>query len=235
MRSYITIFGFILLISIISTGCKKTPENNPPVITSVSLSPKIVKPDSSAIVAVKASDNDGDLIVYSYLPSAGIIIGNGSNVRWVAPDSIGTYSLIVKASDDKGGVTIDSSARLEVREVVTPTQLKGTATFRNGLTGDLSNSRVALYASKADWISGFPQDTLMTKSGSFSIINFTMDNIAPGNYYVDIWKDNDNSFTHSNGDFLGWYGSGDLFNPQPDPVHISEGETTEIIIQMYIY
>jgi hypothetical protein len=235
MRTYINLSGLILLISLSIAGCNKVEENNPPVITSVSLNPEIVNPDSLTIVKVKATDNDGDLIVYSYFPSGGFIIGTGASVRWLAPDSTGIYSLVIKASDDKGGVTVDSSASLEVREVVTPTRLHGTATFSTGTIGDLSNSRVALYASLADRIAGFPQKTMVVTSGSYSMINFTMEDVIPGDYFIDVWKDNDNSLTYSNGDFLGWCGSGDLLNPKLDKVQISEGQTVEVIIQMYIY
>jgi len=236
MRSYINVFGLILLISVITAGCKKTTENNPPVITSVTLTPKVVNPDSSTVVQVKATDNDGDLIVYSYYPSAGIVIGSGSNVRWLAPDTAGIYSLIIKASDASGDYSSDSVS-LTVSEIVTPTLLQGTATFAVGLEGDLSNSRVAIYASMADRIAGFPLKSMFTGSGSFSILNFTMDlkDIDPGDYFVDVWKDNDNSLTYSNGDYIGWYGSGDLLNPQLTKVHIVRGETAKVNIQMYIY
>jgi hypothetical protein len=235
MRSSINIIGLILLITFIATGCKKVEENNPPVITSVTLNPLVVNPDSSTMVKVKATDNDGDLIVYSYTPSGGIIIGNGANVRWLAPDSAGIYTLIIKASDDKGGVTIDSTAILEVREVVTPTQLQGTATFAVGMEGDISYSRVAIYASLADREAGLPQKSIITSSGNYSLVNFTMTGITPGDYYLDVWKDNDNSLTYSNGDYLGWYGSGNLLNQQLYQIQIAEGETKHITIQMYIY
>jgi hypothetical protein len=234
MRSYINFIGFVLLVSFIIAGCKKTVENNPPVITSVTVSPKTVTPGSSTQVVVKATDNDGDLIVYSYVPSGGYILGTGSSVNWLAPDSVGDYTLIIKASDGSGDYSIDSIS-LAVREFVTPTQLKGTATFSVGVEGDLSNSRVSLYASLADREAGMPQKSIVTGSGSFSILNFTMDSITPGDYYIDIWKDNDNSLTHSNGDFLGWYGSGNLLNPQLTKQHFAEGETVTITMQMFIY
>jgi hypothetical protein len=234
MRPYINIFSLLLLISIFIAGCKKTPENNPPVITSVTLNPKAVTPGSSILIQVKATDNDGDLIMYSYFPSAGIIAGTGANVSWLAPDTTGIYSLIIRASDDKGGVSTDS-VTLVVSEFVTPTQILGKAIFSNGTQGDLSYSRVALYASLADRTADIPQKIAITKLGSFSIVNFEMDSITPGDYFLDVWKDNDNSETYSNGDFLGWYGSGDLLNPHLNKIHIVQGQTTEVIVQMYIY
>jgi hypothetical protein len=234
MRSYLNIFGLILLISFIVTGCNKKVENNPPVITSVTLSPKIVTPDSITMVKVKATDNDGDLIVYSYYPSAGAIFGTGANVIWHAPDSVGIYTLIVKASDGSGDSGIDS-INLIVSEIPTPTQLEVTAAFAVGMEGDLSNSRISLFSSLADRIARFPQKTMLTGPGSFSILSFTMDSVPPGNYFIDVWKDNDNSSSFSNGDFLGWYGSGNLLNQQLDMVTILPGKKTEVIIQMYIY
>jgi hypothetical protein len=234
MRSYLNIFGLILLVTFIIAGCKRTEENNPPVITSVTLTPMVINPDSITSVQVKATDNDGDLIVYTYYPSAGIIFGTGSNVYWQAPDTVGVYQLKIKAADGSGDFSMDSIS-LRVSEYTKPTLLKGTATFASGTVGDLSHSRIALYASVADWISDSYQKSIISGSGSFSALNFTMSGIAPGDYYMDVWKDNDNSLSHSNGDFLGWYGSGDLLNPQLAKVHITEGETTEINVQMYIY
>lgn len=234
MQSLVKLCSISLLLFIVVAGCKKVEENNPPVITSVTLNPEAVTPGSSVIVEVKATDNDGDLIIYTYMPSAGTIFGTGSSVSWLAPDTAGIYPLIIKASDESGDYSIDSVS-LVVSDIITPTELQGAATFPVGVTGDLSNSRVSLYASLADRIAGFPQKSMITGSGSFSIVNFTMQEIIPGDYYIDVWKDNDNSLTYSNGDFLGWYGSGDLLNPQLNKVSIIEGHTTHVNIQMYIY
>jgi hypothetical protein len=234
MRAYLYHLVIILMISAAMAGCTKVKENNPPIITSVSLNPKIVTPGSSALIEVKATDNDGDLIIYSYTPSAGIVFGTGANVSWLAPDTAGVYSLKVKVSDDSGDYTMDSIS-LTVSNVTTPTQIKGTATFSTGLEGDLSYSRVSIYSSLADREADLPQKSIITGLGSFSIINFTMDSITPGDYYLDIWKDNDNSFSYSNGDYLGWYGSGNLLNPNLSMLHIVEGETTHINVQMFIY
>jgi len=62
-----------------------------------------------------------------------------------------------------------------------------------------------------------------------------MTGITPGVYYLDVWKDNDNSLTYSNGDYLGWYRSGNLLNKNLYQIQIAEGETKHITIQMYIY
>ncbi len=56
----------------------------------------------------------------------------------------------------------------------------------------------------------------------------------PGNYYLDVWKDNDNDNVWSVGDFVGWYGSGALSAPALTEFQITEGQTVTINVSMIV-
>ena len=68
----------------------------------------------------------------------------------------------------------------------------------------------------------------MAVSGSGANVSYTIPNVNPGNYYLDIWKDNDNNGFWSIGDFVGWYGSGAWSAPTLTEFQISEGQTVNI-------
>lgn len=190
-------------------------------------------PGSSALIEVTAIDNNGDNILYEYSPSAGTIIGIGSSVSWLPPATEGGYSLAIKASDNKGGVSYDT-IKVMVSEKAIPTKVIGTATFPIGVYGNLTGSKIGLYESLSKWTAKQPFRTETTTEGSYSIVNFTMDDIVPGTYYLDIWKDNDNSSTWSKGDYIGWYGIGKKDNPSLKSFKVLKGQTIKVNLQMYI-
>ena len=67
-----------------------------------------------------------------------------------------------------------------------------------------------------------------------STVSFTLSNVNPGNYYLDVWKDIDNSATWTSGDYVGWYGSGGLGSPQLTEFQIAQGQTFNCTVDMYI-
>ena len=119
--------------------------------------------------------------------------------------------------------------------VVTPgvTQVTGTATFAAGSSGDLSNAKVSLYTSLANWNTNTPVKFGVV-SGSGASATFVLAGLNPGNYYLDVWKDNDNNATWSTGDFVGWYGSGGLGSPNLTEFQIADEETKSFTIEMQI-
>lgn len=74
-------------------------KNHAPIILSISADPNRVQPGDSSTINVVASDDDDEYITYDYSTTGGTISGSGSLVTWTAPDSVGSYSITVEASD----------------------------------------------------------------------------------------------------------------------------------------
>lgn len=113
------------------------------------------------------------------------------------------------------------------------TIVKGNASFPAGVTGDLTNAKVSLYTSYDNWNNNQPIKFAAVSGGGASV-TFELKDVLPGNYYLDIWKDIDNSATWSSGDYVGWYGSGGLGSPFLTEFQITDGQTVEIDVDMYI-
>lgn len=119
------------------------------------------------------------------------------------------------------------------KEAKTTTTIKGTAFFPAGVSGDLSNVKVSIYTSLDNW--NFNQPIKFASAeGSGATVTFSMTDVLPGNYYLDVWKDIDNTANWTSGDFVGWYGSGGLGSPALTEFQITDGQTMTFDVQMYI-
>jgi len=112
-------------------------------------------------------------------------------------------------------------------------KIKGTASFPAGVSGDLSNAKVSIYTNYDNWLFNQPIK-FVGAQGAGASVTFEMTDVLPGNYYLDVWKDIDNSATWSSGDFVGWYGSGGLGSPSLTEFQVVGGQTVNMNIQMYI-
>jgi uncharacterized protein (DUF2141 family) len=130
-------------------------------------------------------------------------------------------------------IVLSSCAKKSEDSAPTETTVKGTVTFPAGVSGDLSNAKVSLYTSITEW-----QNNIPVKYGSVvgagANVTFSITGINPGTYYLDVWKDVDNSGNWSVGDFVGWYGTGSLGSISLQPFQISTGGTFNANITMYI-
>jgi hypothetical protein len=116
----------------------------------------------------------------------------------------------------------------------TPVQkVNGTISFPAGVSGDLSNTKVSLYLSYTEWQNNSPVSFVRTSGGGASA-TYEFSSINTGNYYMDAWKDIDNSGTWSVGDYIGWYGSGGLGAPALTPFQVASGQTFTANMSMYI-
>jgi len=104
------------------------------------------------------------------------------------------------------------------------TKITGKAHLEPGTPGDLSNAMVSIYVSQDDWNTYNPV-LLADVTGTGAKINFVFSDVVPGNYYLDIWVDNDLSDDWSLGDFVGWYGSGNKNAPALSPFMVAENKT----------
>lgn len=194
------------------------------------ITPGSVNANGIASVAVVASDPDNDPLTYSYTVTGGAITGSGAAVSWTAPSAPGAHSVTVTVSDGKGGSATGNGA-LTVLEAVT--QVTGTARFPAGTSGDLSNAKVSLYTSYDNWVYNQPIK-FGAVSGAGASVSFSITGVNPGNYYLDVWKDIDNSGTWTSGDYVGWYGSGGLGSPALTEFQIAQGQTFNCTVDMYI-
>ena len=225
------IFAMLAMISAITfSSCKEDESNSSPTISSVVVAPGSINANGIASVTVTATDPDGDALTYAYTVTGGAISGTGASVSWTAPSAAGAHSVTVTVSDGNGGQAVGNGA-LTVLQAVT--QVTGTAKFPAGTSGDLSNSKVSLYTSWDNWVNNQPIK-FGAVSGSGASVNFTLTDVNPGNYYLDVWKDIDNSAGWSSTDYVGWYGSGGLGSPALTEFQISQGQTFSCTVNMYI-
>jgi len=133
-----------------------------------------------------------------------------------------------------GLIVVLSSCKKEEEEPPPPvTKVVGTAQFPAGTSGDLSNAKVSLYTSYDNWENNVPIK-FDAVSGSGASVTFEISNVLPGNYYLDVWKDIDNNAFWSVNDFVGWYGSGGLGSASLTEFQITEGQTFNCSVNMYI-
>lgn len=207
--------------------------NHAPYISSVIVTPASVQPNGIATVIVNAGDLDGDVLSYTYIVSAGAIAPNGNMATWTAPSTTGVHSVSVQVSDGNGGTAANSGVLTVAGGGGNTGTVSGTAFFPSGTGGDLSNSKVSLYITIDDWNNNEPFLFGLCQ-GAGSSVTFSLNNVNPGNYYLDVWKDNDLSTFWSVGDFVGWYGSGGLGSPSLTPFQMSNGGTFNCQVNMYI-
>jgi uncharacterized protein (DUF2141 family) len=111
--------------------------------------------------------------------------------------------------------------------------ISGTLSLAPGMSGDLNNTRVAIYASYDDWAN---DRTLMfvAASGSGSTASYTISNVTPGTYYLDAWKDVNNSGSWDSGDLFGVYGTTQWPNPTLSPFQVIAGQTSTINVSIIV-
>jgi hypothetical protein len=74
-----------------------------PVITSLEAeAPGWTAPLDSLQVTCDASDQNGDVLSYSWSASGGNITGTGAIVNWIAPEEVGMYDITVVVDDGHG-------------------------------------------------------------------------------------------------------------------------------------
>jgi hypothetical protein len=228
--SLIGFLGLAFVTLMLISSCSEKVQSIP-VIKKVTISPDTVQAGGIALVKTTATDADGDALVYSYSPSAGSITGYGDSVYWLAPLTGGLYKTIVRVTDPSGNQTVDS-VKLFVLSSGKST-VSGTASFPDGINFDLSSSKARLFTSLAARAAGQSADSVNV-FGFGSIVSFSFPAVTPGTYYLDVWKDMDNSITISAGDFIGWYGSGDLSNMVLKPLVVQDSISSQVQVEMYV-
>lgn len=112
-------------------------------------------------------------------------------------------------------------------EPVAVMQISGSASLPAGAGGDLGNARAAIYRSLEEWHHNTPVAGVRA-TGDGARISFAFAELVPGTYYLDVWKDNDNSAGWTCGDFAGWFGAGNLEAPELVTLEVRDGETCDV-------
>lgn len=96
-------------LTIFLNELKPTPfQNNAPVITSLLASTDTVVPGGTILFTVAANDPDGDPLTYAWSATGGSIPGTLASATWTAPSDPGVYTITVRVSDNRGGLTMAS-------------------------------------------------------------------------------------------------------------------------------
>jgi hypothetical protein len=234
-RSILRIASAILTVLALTlfVGCSSdddgssTPVNRAPVITQVNVNPSSVQAGQSVTVTVAANDPDGDVMTFTY-SGPGTIMPNGAMATWTPPSVQGSHQITVTARDPDQLASTPMTGYVTVTVPTAQTGIMGTGTLQVGMSGNLSNARVAYYQNFADWAADAPV-AWVGATGSGESVTFTLINVPPGTYYLDFWKDIDNDTVIDAGDFFGWYGSGAYPNNiQLTPFAVTQGNMTNL-------
>lgn len=225
-----TFGGLSLLAALVGCGDSDGPvdpdDNREPTIDSLSAVPDTVFEAETVSFSVYASDPDGDLLTYLCQATGGQIAASGTQVTWTAPNTPGDVVLLVSVIDGRDGV--DSRA-ITIVVLDRPTGIRGTAALENPVgEDDLAGARLALYLTEAAWANNNPWYSETIPAGSALVYNFTITPLPPGRYYLDVWKDLNANGERDAADLVGFFGTGDLADPELAPIDVGENEITNL-------
>jgi hypothetical protein len=70
---------------------------------------------------------------------------------------------------------------------------------------------------------------------SGSTASFIFENVTPGHYFLEAWRDNDHNGWLSGGDLYGAFGNTSFPSNELPPLQLTEGETRFVQIQMGVF
>jgi len=106
--------------------------------------------------------------------------------------------------------------------------IAGAVTVQPGSPADPTNARAAVYTSLADFQNdAWVKQAAVQRSGSGW--TFAID-LNVGNYYVDVWRDNNNNGVIDGGDIYGYYTTGQ--GGAPAPVVVNQSQMTSVSLQV---
>ncbi len=204
--------------------------NSAPTITSVTATPNTVAKGGKSQITVIAVDPEDDDLTYTFDVNGGNLAASGNDATWVAPNQPGKYTVHVSISDGHNTTT----AWVALTVFVPLTTLTGSLTLPDGLDGDLSVARVMLKAGGVDTNS----DQLIryaTVDGQGSVVSFLFEDVTPGRYFLEAWRDSDHNGRLSEGDYVGEYGTTSVPGNELPPLQLQEGQTRFVQIQMGLF
>ena len=82
--------------------------NHPPIISGLIAQPSTLEIGHQSKLTCYAADEDKDELYYSWISAGGSILGSGTNITWIAPHQIGSYSITCEVMDSSGDKDIKS-------------------------------------------------------------------------------------------------------------------------------
>lgn len=120
--------------------------------------------------------------------------------------ALSIFLMFLYGGCDKSVDPVTTTVATTVATTIDPNAtISGVGSLPPAVPGSISNTRVALYISQADWL----VDATFAFVACDASGNYTLASIVPGVYYMDAWKDNNaNAVWGDSGDFIWWNGSG---------------------------
>jgi hypothetical protein len=110
-------------------------------------------------------------------------------------------------------------------------KITGVGSLPPGVVGSPEDTQVALYLSIDDWL----YDRIFVFTTCDGSGNYTLDNVTPGIYYMDAWKDNDNNeIWGSSGDYIWLHGTGIYPNYTLVPIQVAFGAIITIDFELFV-
>jgi len=110
-------------------------------------------------------------------------------------------------------------------------KITGVGSLPPGVVGSPEDTQVALYLSVEDWL----YDRIFIFTICDGNGNYTLNNITPGIYYMDAWKDNDNNgIWGSSGDYIWLNGTGTYPNYILEPFQVAFGSIITINFELFV-
>ena len=110
-------------------------------------------------------------------------------------------------------------------------KITGVGSLPAGVVGSPESTEVAIYLSVEDWL----YDRIFAFTICDASGNYTLDNVTPGDYYMDAWKDNDNNgIWGSSGDYIWLNGNGTYPNYTLVPFQVAFGSTITINFELFV-
>ncbi len=108
--------------------------NTAPVILSVTPAAGRIEPFDLCKLVCEARDDDGDVLTYTWVASAGEVFGAGATVEWGSPIDEGASSLSVTVDDGRGGIA-EQSIQIDVKANHAPEIVSMTASADSVIPG----------------------------------------------------------------------------------------------------
>lgn len=148
-------YGIVIVILGLMVGCGE--DNSVPVINSFTVNATEVVIGAEVELVVLATDPDGDDLTYTYESLSGEIIGEGNMVKWVSPETAGSYIITVDVTDGELNVqdlvtivvtpeTPDASEAPEGMVLIPAGEFQMGDSFNEGQDDELPVHTVYLYA-----------------------------------------------------------------------------------------